>query len=50
MSKKFNATESFWYKGSATFASGGETTDWNFQHSVNFSRKTCVIAGSAASV
>ena len=34
MSKKFNATESLWYKGVATFCSGVENTDWNFQISV----------------
>jgi len=27
MSKKFNATQSLWYKGVATFSSGDETTD-----------------------
>ena len=34
VSKKFNATESLWYKGIATFSRGGETTDWSFQLSV----------------
>jgi len=34
MSKQFNATESFWYKGVATFFSGGETTNLFLQLSV----------------
>jgi len=34
MSMKFNATESLWYKGVATFSSGGETTDSSYQISV----------------
>ena len=29
--KKFNATESLWYKGVETFSSGVETTNWSFQ-------------------
>jgi len=32
--KKFYPTESLWYKGVATFSSGGETTYWSFQLSV----------------
>jgi len=35
MSKKFNVTESLWYKSLATFFSGGKTTDWSFQLSVS---------------
>jgi len=34
MSEKFNATESWWYKGVETFSSGDEITDWRFQISV----------------
>jgi len=34
MNKNFNATESLWYKGVATFSSGSETTGWSFQLSV----------------
>jgi len=34
MSRKFNAAESFWYKGEATFSSGSDTTVWSFQLSV----------------
>ena len=47
MSKKANATESLWYKGVATFSSGGETRDWCFQISL-ISQGIGVMAISAA--
>jgi len=47
----FNATESLWFKGVATFSSGGKTTDWSFQVSAcDLARNAyCVMATSAAS-
>jgi len=34
MGKKFNATESLWHKGVATFSCNGETTYWSFHFSM----------------